>query len=224
MSTWRSWERRPTTLSRPARHPLRAARDPRRELRPRPARRGEDRLASTELRVLDYGDAPVVPADPAAHGRRDRAAVGEVLDAGAIPIMLGGDHSIADPDIRACAPCMARSGWSTSTPTPTPAAEVFGVEVSHGTPMYRLVEEGHVVRSATCRSACAATGRARRSSPGRASTASPPLMTTSTRSGIDAAIERAVEVVGDAQVSSPSTSTCSIRPSRRAPARWSRAA
>ena len=29
--------------------------------------------------------------------------VGEVLAAGAIPIVLGGDHSIAEPDIRACA-------------------------------------------------------------------------------------------------------------------------
>jgi agmatinase len=39
---------------------------------------------------------------------------------------------------------MARLGSSTSTPTPTPGTEVFGVEISHGTPMYRLVEQGHV--------------------------------------------------------------------------------
>ena len=58
--------------------------------------------------------------------------------------MLGGDHSIAEPDIRACA---ARHGpvglihFDTHTDTGT---EVFGVEVSHGTPMYRLVESGHV--------------------------------------------------------------------------------
>ena len=56
-----------------------------------------------ELRVLDYGDAPVLPADPARSHEAIEATVGEVLEAGAIPIVLGGDHGIAEPDIRACA-------------------------------------------------------------------------------------------------------------------------
>ena len=67
-----------------------------------------------------------------------------MLAAGAIPIVLGGDHSIAEPDIRACARARAASGcvhFDTHTDT---GNEVFGVEVSHGTPMYRLVEAGHV--------------------------------------------------------------------------------
>src|SRR5438105_5844881 len=50
--------------------------------------------AFAELRVVDYGDAAVIPADPV----RTRAAierlVGEVVDAGALPVTLGGDHSI----------------------------------------------------------------------------------------------------------------------------------
>ena len=67
-----------------------------------------------------------------------------MLAAGAIPIVLGGDHSIAEPDIRACATKHGPVGlvhFDTHTDTGT---EVFGVEVSHGTPMYRLVEEGSV--------------------------------------------------------------------------------
>ena len=54
--------------------------------------------------------------------------------------MLGGDHSITEPNMRAVA---ARHGpvglvhFDTHTDTGT---EVFGVELSHGTPMYRLVE------------------------------------------------------------------------------------
>jgi agmatinase len=97
-----------------------------------------------ELRVLDYGDAPVLPADPARTHEAIERTVGEVLDAGAVPIVLGGDHGIAEPDIRACA---ARHGplglihFDTHTDT---GKEVFGVEVSHGTPMYRLVQQGHV--------------------------------------------------------------------------------
>ena len=60
-----------------------------------------------ELRVVDYGDAPVIPADPAGTHEAIESTVGEVLGAGALPIVLGGDHSIAEPDIRACA---ARTG------------------------------------------------------------------------------------------------------------------
>lgn len=100
--------------------------------------------AMAELRMVDYGDAPVLPADAARTHQAIERTVGEVVAAGAIPIVLGGDHSIAEPDIRACA---ARHGplglvhFDTHTDT---GAEVFGSAVSHGTPMYRLVEQQHV--------------------------------------------------------------------------------
>ncbi len=96
------------------------------------------------LRVVDYGDAPVMPADPARTHEAIERTVGEVLDAEAVPIVLGGDHGIAEPDIRACARVHGAVGlvhFDAHTDTGT---EVFGVEVSHGTPMYRLVEQGHV--------------------------------------------------------------------------------
>jgi agmatinase len=101
--------------------------------------------AFSELRVVDFGDAPVLPADPARTHEAIEATVGAVLAAGAIPFVLGGDHGIAEPDIRACA--RAHGGpvglihFDTHTDT---GREVFGVEVSHGTPMYRLVESGVV--------------------------------------------------------------------------------
>jgi agmatinase len=96
------------------------------------------------LRMVDYGDAPVLPADAARTHEAIERTVGEVVSAGAIPVVLGGDHSIAEPDIRACAAGRAPIGlvhFDTHTDTGT---EVFGVEVSHGTPMYRLVEAGVV--------------------------------------------------------------------------------
>ena len=99
---------------------------------------------SSELRVVDFGDAPVVPSDPARSHAAIEATVAEVLAAGAIPIVLGGDHSIAEPDVRACARAhgpVALVHFDTHTDT---GAEVFGVELSHGTIMYRLVESGHV--------------------------------------------------------------------------------
>jgi agmatinase len=99
--------------------------------------------AFAELKIVDYGDAPVLPADAARTHAAIEQTVREVVDAGVLPIVLGGDHSIAEPDIRAC----ARDGavglvhFDTHTDTGT---QVFGVEVSHGTPMYRLVRDGVV--------------------------------------------------------------------------------
>jgi agmatinase len=100
--------------------------------------------ALSELRVIDFGDAPVVPADPPRSHAAIENTVAEVVSAGVMPIVLGGDHSISEPDVRACASAhgaVALIHFDTHTDT---ASEVFGVGLSHGTPMYRLVEEGAV--------------------------------------------------------------------------------
>jgi agmatinase len=100
--------------------------------------------AFAELTMVDFGDAPVLPADAARSHAAIERTVAQVLAAGAIPIVLGGDHSIAEPDIRACATAHGPVGlvhFDTHADTGT---QVFGVEVSHGTPMYRLVESGSV--------------------------------------------------------------------------------
>ncbi len=100
--------------------------------------------AFAELRVVDFGDAPVLPADAKRTHEAIERTVGEVLESGAVPFVLGGDHGISEPDIRACA---ARHGpvglvhFDAHTDT---GREVFGVEASHGTPMFRLVDQGHV--------------------------------------------------------------------------------
>jgi agmatinase len=96
------------------------------------------------LRVVDFGDAPVLPADPQRTQEAIEATVGQALAAGAVPVVLGGDHGIAEPDIRACAKKHGPVGlvhFDTHTDT---AKQVFGVEESHGTPMFRLVGAGHV--------------------------------------------------------------------------------
>lgn len=103
--------------------------------------------AFEKLSVVDFGDAAVVPADPQRTHAEIERTVGEVVAAGVLPVILGGDHSITEPNVRAVA---ARHGavglvhLDTHTDT---GSEVFGVEVSHGTPMYRLVRDGHVAGS-----------------------------------------------------------------------------
>jgi agmatinase len=100
--------------------------------------------AFADLRVVDFGDAQVLPADPVRSHAAIEATVSLVLEAGAIPVVLGGDHSISEPDVRACAAAHGPVGlvhFDTHTDT---GSEVFGVELSHGTIMRRLVEGGHV--------------------------------------------------------------------------------
>ena len=100
--------------------------------------------AFAALRVVDFGDAPILPADPARSHRAIEDTVATVLAAGAVPIVLGGDHSIAEPDVRACAAVRGPVGLVHFDAHTDTGREVFGVELSHGTPMYRLVESGHV--------------------------------------------------------------------------------
>ena len=103
--------------------------------------------AFAELRVVDFGDAAVVPADPERTHAEIERTVAQVAAAGVVPIVLGGDHSITEANVRAVSARPGQVGlvhFDTHTDTGT---EVFGVERSHGTPMYRLVRDGHVARS-----------------------------------------------------------------------------
>ncbi len=100
--------------------------------------------AFAELRVVDFGDAAVVPAQPQVSHAAIEETVGQVVEAGLLPVIIGGDHSITEPNARAVA---ARHGplglvhFDTHTDT---GDEVFGARVSHGTVMRRLVEAGHI--------------------------------------------------------------------------------
>jgi agmatinase len=100
------------------------------------------------LTVVDCGDAEVAPADARGSHAAIRAAVGEICAAGAIPIVLGGDHSIAHPDVGAVADHLRRAspdatlGLIHFDAHADDAAELYGVTLSHGTPLRLLVEEG----------------------------------------------------------------------------------
>jgi agmatinase len=97
------------------------------------------------LTVVDYGDAEVTPADQARSHEAIRRSVGEVRAAGAVPIVLGGDHSIGHPDVGAVADHLASGetlGLVHFDAHADNAEDVWGVLRSHGTPLRRLVEEG----------------------------------------------------------------------------------
>jgi agmatinase len=99
-----------------------------------------------ELAIVDHADASVVPGDGSASHVAIRAAVERILDAGAVPVVLGGDHSIAYPDIAAVAArrepgSVAVVQFDTHADT---ATDLWGVKHSHGCPFRHLVDEGIV--------------------------------------------------------------------------------
>ena len=178
------------------------------------------------LKVVDFGDAPVLPADPVRTHAAIEALVGQVVDAGALPIILGGDHSIAEPDIRAIA--TRRGGpvglihFDTHTDT---GQEVFGVELSHGSIMYRLVEQGHVDPKRYVQIGLRGYWPGETEFGWQHERGITSLFMHDVREfGIRSVVERAL---ADRRrrpgLPVASTSTCSTRPSPRAPARRSRA-
>ncbi|HZU11981.1 MAG TPA: agmatinase [Chloroflexota bacterium] len=97
------------------------------------------------LRVVDIGDAPVGPTISACHAGLYRA-VGEILRAGAVPIVLGGDHSLSLPVMRALSDHLGPDGYSVihfDTHADTAIYE-SGVTTEHAAPFSRAVNEGYV--------------------------------------------------------------------------------
>src|SRR5207247_9907021 len=70
--------------------------------------------------------------------------VGPSVGARAVPTVLVGGHSTGYPAVRACAARHGSVGLVHFGTHSDSGRVVFGVEVSHGTPMYRLVEGGLV--------------------------------------------------------------------------------
>ena len=98
------------------------------------------------LRAFDYGDAAIVPSSIERSHDAIRAKVGEVAALGAIPMVLGGDHSITYPSASAVADAVGRGkvGVVHFDAHADTANDNWGVLLGHGTPMRRLIESGAV--------------------------------------------------------------------------------
>jgi agmatinase len=99
------------------------------------------------LTVCDYGDAEVIIASPDRTFANVRSFVGEIAGAGAIPIILGGDHGITWPAATAMADAYGHGsiGVVHFDAHADTAPESQGVLAGHGTPMRRLIESGAVL-------------------------------------------------------------------------------
>ncbi len=73
------------------------------QVRPYPTTEAELWGPFRSLRVVDYGDADIVPAYIDENLERIRALLAPVHAAGVTPILLGGDHTVTLPALRAAA-------------------------------------------------------------------------------------------------------------------------
>ena len=97
-----------------------------------------------DLRVLDAGDVELPPGDIVTTLARIEAAVEAVTRSGAIPLVLGGDHSIAYPDAKGVANVLGHGRIAMihfDAHADTGDIE-FGSLWGHGQPMRRLIESG----------------------------------------------------------------------------------
>jgi agmatinase len=97
-----------------------------------------------ELDIVDYGDVDVRSSDLAWSHAALRAGVTDILKAGAVPIVLGGDHSLSTPVLEALAAHHGRDGFSVvhfDTHADTGSDER---EAPHGIPFHKAVVDGHL--------------------------------------------------------------------------------
>jgi agmatinase len=94
------------------------------------------------LSVVDYGDVPVVPGYIEESYEKIREGLEEIHNAGVVPIVLGGDHSIALPELRAAAAVHGPLALVQFDSHADTWDAYFGKKYNHGTVFRRAVEEG----------------------------------------------------------------------------------
>ncbi len=94
------------------------------------------------LRVADGGDVDVVPISIERTYEAVTRKIDEVIAADAIPVCVGGDHSITLPILRSVARRHGPVGVVHFDAHPDTWDEYFGSKFFHGTPFRRAVEEG----------------------------------------------------------------------------------
>src|SRR2546425_10628275 len=96
------------------------------------------------LRVADCGDVDVVPISIERTYTAIERRVSEVMGEGAMPVCVGGDHSVTLAILRGLARRHGRLGLVHFDAHPDTWDEYFGSKFFHGTPFRRAVEEGLV--------------------------------------------------------------------------------
>jgi agmatinase len=112
--------------------------------------RGSDQYAlinaGRELNVVDYGDVAIDNDSTERSMQHVREIVREIASTGAIPMVVGGDHSLEYPNVAALADVYGKEKVSVIHFDSHYDAWWGGDGhlIHHGYPVYRLINEGHV--------------------------------------------------------------------------------
>jgi guanidinobutyrase len=94
------------------------------------------------LNPVDCGDCEIVLANAEKTFARAQADIGAILEAGALPVTLGGDHSITIPAVRAIREKVSDPGLVLIDMHLDTAPDVGGEELNHCCPITRAVDAG----------------------------------------------------------------------------------
>jgi len=102
--------------------------------------------ALEELVIADYGDAAIDFESTHRSIEPVRALVREVAETGTIPFIVGGDHALMYPDVAALADVYGKGKIGVVHFDAHYDAASFGIghNLTHGTPIRRLIEQGYV--------------------------------------------------------------------------------
>ncbi|HXV65363.1 MAG TPA: agmatinase family protein [Vicinamibacteria bacterium] len=101
--------------------------------------------ASRVLKIVDYGDVAIDNESTERSMSHVREIVREVAETGAVPMIVGGDHSLEYPNVAALTDVYGKKKVSVIHFDSHYDAWWGGTElISHGYPVYRLINEGHV--------------------------------------------------------------------------------
>jgi agmatinase len=102
-----------------------------------------------ELKAVDYGNAPIDQFSIERSVPCVMRLVREIADAGAIPVVIGGDHSLEYPDVAAVASKYGKENVGVvhfdAHYDAGPVSERRGHLITHAQPVARLVDDGWVL-------------------------------------------------------------------------------
>jgi agmatinase len=96
-----------------------------------------------ETVIVDLGDLDVSGSSWDVFAKIERQ-VEEILEKGAVPVVMGGDHSLSYPIVKAFAPKYDSLDILHFDAHPDLYDELYGDRYSHACPFARIIEEGHV--------------------------------------------------------------------------------
>lgn len=95
-----------------------------------------------DLNPVDTGDCAIALANPEKTFARAQADISEIVAGGALPVTIGGDHSVTIPAARAVQEHVSDAGFVLIDTHLDTATHVGGEELNHCCPIPRAIEAG----------------------------------------------------------------------------------